>query len=102
MTTPTGLDLDEAIIFSAKHVGHWDEQLSDKVRSSEQMKLYLDIPALKQALTRWGLEQRIDELKKVGCCDYWEDGCSLNVCKGEQLKRIEELQANLQDGGEHG
>lgn len=35
----------------------------------------------------------IDELKKVGCCDYWKDGCCLNVCQGEQLGRIAELEA---------
>lgn len=43
--------VDDAIVFSAKHVGLWDESLSKAVRTGKTTKLYLDLPSLKKALT---------------------------------------------------
>lgn len=45
--------LDDAIIYSAKHVGLWDEKMSDDVRKGKITKLYLDLPSLREALANY-------------------------------------------------
>jgi hypothetical protein len=91
-TTPLNEELDKIL-----------DDLNDSIQYGEGVDLdyYHSRADLKQELTN--LIQTIEKkakvlgelegLKKVGCCDYWEDGCSLNVCSGQQLDRIAELEA---------
>jgi hypothetical protein len=65
MTTSPNEDwLDEAIIYSGKHAGHWDDNLSKMVRDGKTNRLILDIPTLKAAI-----QQHIVEAKTAG---KWE------------------------------
>ena len=42
--------IEDAIIFSAKHAGLWDESLENGVRAKNTTHLYLDIISLKEAI----------------------------------------------------
>jgi archaellum component FlaG (FlaF/FlaG flagellin family) len=78
----TGNEIDEILLKPA----HW--QYDDYVKAKRQIQALIE----QQVLIG-----RIEELEKVGCCDYWEEGCSLNVCHGQQLDRITTLKAQLKD-----
>lgn len=77
------------------------EQILDLLKRGHNRDTIKDLEIAKQdikaLITKQSVEARIEELKKVGCCDYWEDGCSLNVCHGGQLDRIEELEQSIKD-----
>lgn len=88
-TYPTGLDLDTIL-----RKIYWDNG-THVVGLSENM-----IAEAKQALTRWGLEQRIDEIDHL----WYSSGHKMfltNISGKSQSidQRLTELQANLQ--GEH-
>lgn len=96
--TPTGLDLDEIIYTLADELQSACEAVAagdirNTVFTMRRTDAHLKA---KQALTRWGLEQRIDEHKYVA----WTPNELTFIEK--QAERIAELQANLQDGGEDG
>lgn len=103
-TQPTGLDLDDLLM------GLRTAKTGVSMESDETL-----VARAKQALTRWGLEQRIDELeafkfnavfKLHGHYQLDEDGIpEIDAVESAKLygyisQRQAELQANLQDGGE--
>lgn len=54
-------DLDEALIFSAMHVGVWDEDMTKNFK--KRRTLYIDIPSAKEAILEWAESKAPKELR---------------------------------------
>jgi len=62
-------ELNKIFIFSAKHVGQWDERMTKNLRKGKISNLYLNLPSLTEALESYILKReklaRVDELSYV-------------------------------------
>ncbi len=62
---PEPSKVEEAIIFSAKHVGLWDEDMSKRLIEGKITNLYLNVPALTERFLALLKEERAKELARI-------------------------------------
>jgi Ni/Co efflux regulator RcnB len=55
----------KAIIFSAKHVGHWDDNLTERVMKGESPRMVVDLASLEEALSDL-IREAIEDFEKWG------------------------------------
>lgn len=113
-TQPTGLDLEQILDAHAEYyIRQTMKFFQNEGESPALSKNNEGDMTAKQALTRWGLEQRVAELQQFKVPDQYEEYaklmgsehcrvCGFNAIVAKQYvdDRIAELQANLQDGAE--